>query len=251
MESGLQSIIVEGLGEVKVRRRRGQKSTTLRISKSGDIVVSTNYSTPLYSLKHFISSQEEWVKDVRIKSGLFDEIEIFDGQIIAKDLKLEFRELGYERLAKSVPFFSYRKGEKTIKVFCDAKVNGEDSIKINASKRGELEVLVVKALRERAKFNLPSRLREIAKVMSAEHGNVTIRNTSSRWGSCSSRNDINLSVWLMILPNDLVDYVLIHELAHTKFKHHGPEFWKEVERWEPDYRILRKKLKRYSAQVWW
>jgi predicted metal-dependent hydrolase len=252
MESSVQNIIVEGLGDVKIKRRRGQKSTTLRLSKSGELIVSTNYSTPLYSIKHFVESQQEWVNEVRLKSGLFDDIEIFDGQIISKDLKLEFRESSEDNLLKDTPYFSYRKGENLIKVFIGSgKEEDVESIKLNNSKRAELEVFVVKALRERAKRVLPNRLKEVASVMSANYGSVTIRNTSSRWGSCSSRNDINLSLWLMILPQDLVDYVLIHELAHAKFKNHKKEFWDEVSLWEPDYKILRKKLKKYSAQVWW
>ncbi len=75
-DTNIQSIEVEGIGIIKIRRRRGQKSTTLRLAKNGGIVLSTNYSTPLYSLKKFVLENRAWLDEVRAKNGLFDKIEI-------------------------------------------------------------------------------------------------------------------------------------------------------------------------------
>lgn len=55
----------------------------------------------------------------------------------------------------------------------------------------------------------------------------------------------------MLVPAELIDYVLVHELVHVKFKHHQTKFWDEVARFQPDYKELRAKLKKYSSQVWW
>lgn len=239
-----QSLEVEGVGSIKIRRRRGQKSTTLRLGKSGGVVLSTNYSTPLYSLKKFVLDNRKWLEEAQAKSGITKEIEIVDGQVLAPGLSFSLEHTpGLDNLD-----FKYRKGQQNITIRTPSLL---DYVKLDEASRAELEVLVIKALRERAQAYLPSRLAEISRVMRADYNSVTIRNTSSRWGSCSSRNDINLSLWLMILPASLVDYVIIHELAHTRFKHHGREFWYEVALYCPNYKDLRTKLKKHSGQVWW
>jgi len=239
-----QNIEVEGIGNIKIRRRRGQKSTTLRLAKGGGIVLSTNYSTPLYSLKKFVLENRSWLEEARANSGITQEVEIFDGQILSSGLKFHLEHTpGLQR-----PEFKYRKGQEEIIIKTSFL---SDSIRLSEDMREELEVLVVKALRERAQHYLPKRLIEVSESMGVSYNSVTIRNTSSRWGSCSSKNDINLSLWLMILPRGLVDYVIVHELAHTKHKHHGKEFWQEVSKYCPGYKDLRAKLKKHSGQVWW
>lgn len=239
-----QSIEVEGIGSIKIRRRRGQKSTTLRLGKGGGVVLSTNYSTPLYSLKKFVVENRSWLEEARAKSGLAEEVEILDRQILAPGLEFCLvHKPGLEKL-----LFKYRKGWDRIEITTSSLL---DSVKLDEASRQELEVLVVKALRERAQEYLLVRLAEISDIMDTDYNSVTIRNTSSRWGSCSSRNDINLSLWLMILPKNLIDYVIIHELAHTRFKHHGKEFWHEVNSYCPGHKELRAKLKKHSGQVWW
>lgn len=243
-DTNLQSIDVEGVGSIKIRRRRGQKSTTLRLAKGGGIVLSTNYSTPLYSLKKFVLENRSWLEEVRAKNGLFDRIEIFDGQRLTGDLKFKLEhQPGLTR-----PVFRYRKGWKEIII--NTSTLGE-RVSLKEDERLELEKFVIKAIRERAQEYLPKRLSEISKHMGTTYNSVTIRNTSSRWGSCSSLNDINLSLWLMILPSDLIDYVIIHELSHTRYKHHAKDFWDEVAKFEPDFKHLRTKLKKYSGQIWW
>lgn len=243
-DTNLQSIEVEGIGKIRIRRRRGQKSTTLRLVKSGGIVLSTNYSTPLYSLRKFVLDNRAWLEEARAKNGLFDNIEIFDGQVLCSDLKFNIEFVpDLER-----PEFKYRKSWNEIVIKTSRP--GE-SVTLDEDSRIELEKFVIKAIRERAQNCLPKKLEQIAELMGAVYGSVTIRNTSSRWGSCSSHNDINLSLWLMILPSELVDYVIIHELSHTWHKHHGKEFWDTVARFEPDYKALRIKLKKYSSQIWW
>lgn len=243
-DTNLQSIEVEGIGIIKIRRRRGQKSTTLRLAKNGGIVLSTNYSTPLYSLKKFVLENRAWLDEVRAKNGLFDKIEIFDGQKLTQDLKFKLEiQPGLEG-----PVFKYRKGWNEILILTS---RFGESVTLDEHGRIELEKFVIKAVRERAQAYLPKRLQQIAAHMGADYSSVTIRNTSSRWGSCSSNNDINLSLWLMILPSELIDYVIIHELSHTWHKNHSKVFWDEVAKFEPNYKNLRVKLKKYSSQIWW
>lgn len=77
---------------------------------------------------------------------------------------------------------------------------------------------------------LIDRLEEMSRVHHLPYGRVSIRNQKTKWGSCSSKNNINLNINLVRLPDQLRDYVILHELVHTRFKSHGKEFWAELNR---------------------
>lgn len=80
-------------------------------------------------------------------------------------------------------------------------------------------------LRQQALIHLPTRLHNLAAKHGFVYHKVRISNSRGRWGSCSSKKSINLSLYLMTLPPHLIDYVLLHELCHTKEMNHGPAFW--------------------------
>lgn len=80
------------------------------------------------------------------------------------------------------------------------------------------------ALRQQAKTEIPARLEALAAAHGFAYNGVTIKKITSRWGSCSATNHINVSLYLMLLPEHLRDFVLLHELVHTRYKNHGPAF---------------------------
>lgn len=86
------------------------------------------------------------------------------------------------------------------------------------------------ALRAEACEILPTRVENLAAAHGFRYRSVTPRNTRTRWGSCSARNDISLSIKLMKLPDHLVDYIILHELCHTVHKNHGPRFHELLDR---------------------
>ncbi len=88
----------------------------------------------------------------------------------------------------------------------------------------------IEALRRRAKSYLPARLKELAEQFGFKYGKVTVRLARTKWGSCTGRNDISLSLFLMTLPPHLIDFVLIHELCHTVHHNHSAEFHALVDR---------------------
>jgi len=89
--------------------------------------------------------------------------------------------------------------------------------------------------REQAKILLAERLNSLAEQHGFSPGAVTIRGQRRRWGSCNSQGDINLNWRLMLLPSELVDYVLLHELCHLEHMDHGHAFWGALRRRMPDY----------------
>ena len=96
--------------------------------------------------------------------------------------------------------------------------------------------------REDARKILNQRLAELATEHDFEYAKVSIRKQKTRWGSCSSQNNISLNQSLLHLPDDLIDYVLLHELTHTRVKNHSPSFWDELETVCPDAKEDRKSV---------
>ena len=109
---------------------------------------------------------------------------------------------------------------------------------------------IEKTYRLEAKAYLPNRVEELAKTYGLSYKKVKINNAKTRWGSCSSENNINLSLQLMRLPDYLIDYVILHELAHTKVKNHSIHFWDFLDSiTDSKAKNLDKELKSFYLQV--
>lgn len=101
----------------------------------------------------------------------------------------------------------------------------------------EIEKLCQKALSV-----IPDKVKYYAEIMGVTYGRITIRNQKTRWGSCSSKGNLNFNCLLMLMPDKVLDYVVVHELCHLKQMNHSKKFWKEVERYMPDYKNYKKWL---------
>ena len=101
----------------------------------------------------------------------------------------------------------------------------------------------IKALTELARAYIPPRVAEYAAVMGIKYGRVTIRCQKSRWGSCSSKGNLNFNCLLMKVPPEIRDYVIVHELCHIPHPDHSRAFWAEVAIYCPDYKELRNRLR--------
>ena len=106
-----------------------------------------------------------------------------------------------------------------------------------------------KALAKQAAQILPSKVRRFAAEIGVSYDRITIRSQRTRWGSCSAKGNLNFNCLLMLCPEEVMDYVVIHELCHRKEMNHSPAFWAEVETYCPDYRIHRQGLKENGASL--
>ena len=109
--------------------------------------------------------------------------------------------------------------------------------------------VVEEAYRLEAKAYLPQRVAYFAQQFGLSFNKVTIKKASTRWGSCSATNNINLNLHLMRLPQHLCDYVILHELAHTVEKNHGPRFWALLDKISGNARGLDQELKAYRISI--
>ena len=105
------------------------------------------------------------------------------------------------------------------------------------------------ALADEALKVIPERVEYFAKVIGVTYGKITVRNQKTRWGSCSSKGNLNFNCLLMLAPPEVLDYVVVHELCHRKQMNHSKAFWLEVEKVLPDYKEARKWLKEEGSQM--
>lgn len=101
----------------------------------------------------------------------------------------------------------------------------------------------IEELRQKAKEYLPERTAYFAKIMGVEYTSLKITSAKTRYGSCSGRNGICYSLYLMQKPKEAIDYVIVHELAHTVHHNHSAQFYALIEKYIPDYKERNRLLK--------
>lgn len=114
----------------------------------------------------------------------------------------------------------------------------------------EIRKAIERAWRKEAKAYLPDRVNHLANKNDFSFNKVSVQNSKTRWGSCSVNNNINLSLHLMRLPDHLIDYVILHELSHTKVKNHSPHFWHLLDQVSGNARVLDKEVKSYKIGIY-
>ncbi|MEL7586716.1 MAG: SprT family zinc-dependent metalloprotease [Prolixibacteraceae bacterium] len=228
---------VEPVGSVLITRNNRSRRIRLRVKPDGEVLVSMPALVSEQKALDFVRSKVNWIlkQQQDLKAGLT----IFDSN---NGFKTKFHLLRIIRVEH-------------------AKVSamvGQGIVQVNIPNRYDynhpeiqnfVRKVLVQVMRQEAKVYLPSRLNELAKIHGLSFENVYVKHVKSRWGSCSSVNNINLNLHLMRLPDRLIDYVLLHELAHTVQKNHGPHFWRLLERICPGARVLNHELKRYHVDV--
>lgn len=113
-----------------------------------------------------------------------------------------------------------------------------------------LRKVIEESMRRNAKSILPPRLEHLSKQCGLPYASVKINSSQGRWGSCSGRKDINLSYYLVLLPSHLIDYVLLHELCHTREMNHSERFWALLNQLtEGKALALREELKKYRTEI--
>ena len=101
----------------------------------------------------------------------------------------------------------------------------------------------IEQLREQARKRVTERVRYFAPIIGVSYGQIAIRTQHTRWGSCSSKGNLNFNCLLASVPSEVLDYVVVHELCHRKELNHSESFWREVEKIIPDFKVRRKWLR--------
>jgi predicted metal-dependent hydrolase len=215
-------------GAVTVRRLKLARHVKLKIDQRGGISISMPPRAPLFLAKSLLAQSRPQVRQHLAKMQT-DQAPLLNGELIGKSHRLI--------LTESAMFGSRLNGTElhvTIPVGVDPQ--GPEA-------QQYIKEAALKALRTQAKAYLTRRLQTLAQEHGFNYNSIRFSNAGTRWGSCSSSGTISLNIWLMQLQFPLIDYVLVHELCHTRQMNHSPEFWSHVEVILPDYKLRRKLLK--------
>jgi predicted metal-dependent hydrolase len=201
---------------IAVRKNANAKHLKIAVKPFHGVRLTIPERVSLHIAEKFASEKIDWIKEHLEKMrGLEKAYSFFDetSEFWTRNHKLEIKKLELSRIVVRVS-----KGRIIIHYPESKSVN---SIEVqNAVRKG-----ILKAYAEEAKEFLPKRLNDLSDKFNLPFNEVFIKNIKSRWGSCSGKNNINLSIHLMRLPDQLIDYVLLHELAHTKVKNHSKKYW--------------------------
>lgn len=114
---------------------------------------------------------------------------------------------------------------------------------------GEAKGILELWLRDQARGLIEDRVEEYREIIGVEYNSIRIKDTKSRWGSCSSKGNLNFSYRIVMAPKAVMDYVIIHELCHLKHMNHSKEFWATVGQYMPDYEKQKEWLRVNGAKL--
>ena len=224
----------EEFGEIVVKKRSLAKTVSLKIAPDGRIQITMPPYAPLLAAKALIKTSRKQIRE--LASQYRKKLSYTENQQIGKSHNLLIQTTTKPSSVKIV-------GTQIL-----AEINEAESVE-SAANQQLIRSKILVALRKEAKSYLPRRLSFLAKEHGFSFARSKITHSSSRWGSCSSSGSISLNIGMMNLPFELIDYVIIHELCHTKHMNHSTAFWNEVYKFDPQYKMHRNELKKYSPYI--
>lgn len=222
-------------GEIAVRRSKLARAVKISIGPNGKFRASIPFYAPDFSVKRLVQQNRSELRemlDERNSKNLYQ-----NNQQIGKSHTLIFKNSTLDKIKIST--------EAQCVVVNIPSSSDPKSIEVQS----EIRDYVGKILRKQAKAYLPRRLDFLAQKYDFTYEKIKITHASSRWGSCSSSGTISLNIGLMNLPHELIDYVLIHELCHTRQMNHSDRFWQEVEKYDPSYKNHVLEMKKYNPGI--
>ncbi len=200
------------LGEITVSKTRRARRITLSVRPPDKVRLSMPPSVSMKEALRFAESRAEWVQAAISRYADKHPAEVIEMPYSTRRHHLELTPADTAKITLSLRVGIISVTYPLESDYRDGEVQG-------AIKKG-----IEEAWRAEAKEYLPERVAQLAAEHGFRHGKVSVRNTVSKWGSCTVRNDLSLSLHLMRLPDHLIDYILLHELCHTVHKNHGPKF---------------------------
>lgn len=210
MISKKQIISDKDFGKIHFVVRRSARNITMRVKEDGLHVTTPPYRS-ITALLEAIAPFRERLRNVcsEVKPNPFD----LNFSIEAECFRLKLE-------TSPLKNFTVSMRDETVVIACPAHADFTTERVQTLVKNA-----VMRAMRKKAEEYLPPLVQYWSSLFDLPYNKVTISKARSRWGSCSSKRDISLSFYLMLLPAHLMDYVILHELAHTREMNHGPKFW--------------------------
>ncbi len=219
------------IGLVTFSRNRRSKNIKISVKPDKSVLVSFPFFCSTKEIITFVQNNEAWILRQQKKTDQRRNRINFGSKLVTKLHTIEF-ELGSK--------YSFTVDNEDIKI----TVENFDSDKTFEF----IENILTQVYRFEAKILLPPKLETLAKKYNFKYEKVSIRNNKRNWGSCSGKNNISLNLQMMKLPDELIDYILLHELVHTEIKNHSIKFWDRLnEITDNSATELAKQVKQYST----
>lgn len=203
------------------------------------IWVNVPYGVSGTLVKKFIEEKKEWI--LHHKSMMKDyERETGVGITIGSEIKTKLYTLHIEETKEQAAYYQIKENRVFIFIPKFTPLTDIDHIVKNF-------LLII--YRKECLSILPERVASLAGKYDFKYQKLSFRNNISNWGSCTYDNCINLNIKLMKLPDEVIDYVILHELCHTVEKNHSESFWQLVEKVCPEYKKLRAELKKFTTRL--
>jgi predicted metal-dependent hydrolase len=225
----------EGIGTVTLRRNRRARRFGIRVTMFDGVLVTVPWFASYAGAMEAVERNRRWILRQMHRVGEQERRQL--GSAAEGGYVTRMHRLLVEQDEIETTTVRVRSG--VIAVRCPRALH-VDSIPV----RRAIQSGILAAYRIEARAYLPGRVRELAGRHGFTYRRLFIKDLRSRWGSCSVVNNINLAVQLMRLSDDLVDYVILHELAHTKVKNHSPGFWALLDQVSGDARELDRRLRK-------
>lgn len=230
----IKQVELSEVGLVTLYKRKGAKHIRLSITSTGKVRVTLPTWVPYSAGIAFAKQKQSWI--IRQKPPV---TMLHNGMRIGQSHQLLF---GTDPSRHKVATRLMKNGAIIVKIPPGNSINDE-TIQTAALKA------CIRALKNEAESVLPGRLREMAVQHGFSFHSVEVKYLKSRWGSCDNQQRIVLNCFLMQLPWHLIDYVLLHELMHTKIMTHGTKFWSALDEHVPDLAKIRKQIRSHQPTV--
>jgi predicted metal-dependent hydrolase len=228
----VKNVEVEGIGDVAFYKRRGASHVRLSVASNGTVRVTLPIWAPYKVGIDFVKSRADWIRE-QVKPPKL----LVEGQAVGGAHQLHFVTTTGRTVTSRVAG-----GRILIGL---PKTMAPDDPKAQST----AEQASIRALRKEAEQVLPIRLKQLAEEHGFTYQSVQIKRLKGRWGSCSQQKEIVFNCFLMQLPPKLIDYVIIHELVHTRIMAHGPVFWEEVGKYVTNLPMVRKVMRTHQPVI--
>ncbi len=222
-------------GKITIRRSAAATQVRVRVAPDGTLRASLPLHAPTMLVKYLLKTSREELR--KILATAKPEYNYENGMQIGKSHTLVIQ------ISDNQPFSVTHHGQQII-----IKTSSTDLF-TRADISRKIRDAIISALRVEAKSYLPKRLSFLAEKHNYNYLKVRFSHASGRWGSCSSNGTISLNIALMKLPFELIDYVLIHELTHTRQMNHSSAFWALVGTADQNYKNHRRALKSQNPSI--
>jgi predicted metal-dependent hydrolase len=225
-----------GVGDIILKRNRRAKRLTISLRPVSKISVTIPGYLSMQSAKQFVEEKKPWILE---KLKAFQHLALNE---YIESYKTRNHEL--KLIPSPIEKIKITLLDNKINLYYPEQLMQNEKIVQDAAKEA-----IDKAFRKESLELLPDRVKELATKYGFTYNDLRIKKTTSRWGSCSSKNNINLSIYLMKLPDELIDYIILHELTHTIHKNHGPNFWNHLNRITGNAKSMSARVKKYRTGV--